>query len=70
MHDLPVSPWWLHHQLGMSGQLIRQDRILDEAHATSGDLRMICELFGLSTAGAMRYIATVNSPDRGGTYRA
>jgi len=69
MHDRPVTPWWLHHQLGTSGQLIRQDRILDEAHATSGDLRMICELFGLSATGAMRYIATVNSPDRGGTYR-
>ncbi|MEU8007479.1 hypothetical protein AB0B66_40505 [Catellatospora sp. NPDC049111] len=70
MHDRPVTPWWLHHQLGMSGQLIRQDRILDEAHASSGDLRMLCELFGLSATGAMRYIATVNSPDRGGTYRA
>lgn len=69
MHGRPVTPWWIRHQLGMSGQLIRQDRILDEAHATSGDLRMICELFGLSAAGAMRYIATVNSPDRGGTYR-
>lgn len=69
MHDRPVTPWWLHHQLGMSGELIRQDRILDEAHATSGDLRMLCELFGLSAAGAMRYIATVNRPDRGGTYR-
>ena len=69
MHDRPVTPWWIRKQLGMSGQLIRQDRILDEAHATSGDLRMICELFGLSAAGAMRYIATVNSPDRGGTYR-
>ena len=69
MHDRPVTPWWIRKQLGMSGQLIRQDRILDEAHATSGDLRMLCELFGLSTAGAMRYIETVNSPDRGGTYR-
>ncbi len=69
MHDRPVTPWWLHHQLGMSGQLIRQDRILDEAHATSGDLRMLCELFDLSATGAMRYTATVNSPDRGGTYR-
>jgi hypothetical protein len=69
MHDRPVTPWWIRKQLGMSGQLIRQDRILDEAHATSGDIRMLCELFGLSAAGAMPYIATVNSPDRGGTYR-
>ncbi|MEN3614280.1 hypothetical protein AAH979_32615 [Plantactinospora sp. ZYX-F-223] len=69
MHDRPVTPWWIRKQLGMSGQLIRQDRILDEAHATSGDLRMLCELFGLSTAGATRFIDSVNSPDRGGTYR-
>jgi len=40
----------------MSGQLIRRDRILDEAHTASGDLGMLCELFGLSTAGAMRYL--------------
>ncbi|MEV0941799.1 hypothetical protein AB0I90_15665 [Micromonospora wenchangensis] len=39
------------------------------AHAASGYLRMLCELFGLSTAGAMRYIETVNSPDRRATYR-
>lgn len=69
MHDRPVTPWWIRQQLGMSGQLIRQDRILDEAHATSGDIRMLCELFGLSAAGAMPYIATVNSPDRGGIWR-
>jgi hypothetical protein len=30
---------------------------------------MLCELFGLSAAGAMRYIETVNSPDCGGVYR-
>jgi hypothetical protein len=69
MHDRPVTPWWIRKQLGMSGQLIRQDRILDEAHATSGDIRILCDLFGLSAAGAMPYIATVNSRDRGGTYR-
>lgn len=67
--DRPATPWWIHKQLGMPGQLIRQDRILDEAHAASGELRMVCELFGLSAAGALRYIASVNSPDRGGAYR-
>jgi hypothetical protein len=31
MHDRPVTPLWINKQLGMSGQLVRQDRILDEA---------------------------------------
>ena len=43
----------------MSGQAIRQDRILDEAHATAGDVRQVCDLFGLSIAMALRYTTTV-----------
>jgi len=39
---------------------IRQDRILDEAHATGGDVRALCDLFGLSIAGAYRYTAAVD----------
>jgi hypothetical protein len=58
----PVSPWWIRHQLGISGQQIRFDRILDEAHATGGDIRRIVDLFGLSIAGANRYIVTVTRP--------
>ena len=57
-----VTPWWIRRRLGMSGQAIRQDRILDEAHATSGDLRRLCDLFGLSVAGAHHYTATVVGP--------
>lgn len=56
----PVSPWWIRKRLGMSGQAIRQDRILDEAHASSGDIRRLSDLFGLSIAGAYRYTATVD----------
>jgi len=59
----PVTPWWIRHQLGIAGQQIRLDRILDEAHATGGDIRQLMDLFGLSVAGAHRYIATVNRPD-------
>ncbi|WP_174555303.1 hypothetical protein [Nocardia anaemiae] len=47
----PVTPWWISRRLGMTAQSIRMDRILDEAHATSGDLRRLCDLFGLSIAG-------------------
>jgi integrase len=57
-----VTPWWIRKRLGMSGQAIRQDRILDEAHATAGDLRRLCDLFGFSVAGAARYAATVLGP--------
>lgn len=57
----PVTVWWIRHQLGIAGQQIRRDRILDEAHATGGDLRQLIDLFGLSVAGANRYIATVTT---------
>jgi hypothetical protein len=56
-----VTPWWIRKRLGMSPQAIRQDRILDEAHATAGDIRRLCDLFGFSTAGAYRYATTVDT---------
>jgi hypothetical protein len=43
---------------------IRQDRILDEAKATSGDVRRLADLFGLSIAAGNRYAATVEHPDQ------
>jgi hypothetical protein len=61
----PVTPWWFRKRLGISPQTIRQDRILDEAHATRGDIRRLIDLFGLSTAGAYRYAATADALDRG-----
>lgn len=39
----------------MAPQNIRQDRILDEAFATSGDMRQVIDLVGLSAVGAHRY---------------
>jgi hypothetical protein len=39
----------------MPAQAIRQDRILDEAIATSGDARRLTDLFGLSITQAARY---------------
>ena len=55
-----VTPWWIRHQLSMPGMHIRQDRILDEVHATSGDVRALCDLFGLSIAGAYRSTTAVD----------
>jgi hypothetical protein len=58
--DRHVTPWWIRRQLSIPGQRIRQDRILDEAHATGGDIRALCDLFGLSIAGAYRYTMTID----------
>jgi hypothetical protein len=57
----PVGPeeLELHRQ---SGQAIREDRILHEAHATSGDVLPLIDLSGLSVEGAQRYTATVDHP--------
>jgi hypothetical protein len=38
-------------------------RILDEAHATQGDVRRLADLFGLSIQAGTRYVATVDDPD-------
>jgi hypothetical protein len=59
-HHGQVWPTWIAIQLGMSPQVIRRDRILDEAHATSGDIRQLVELFGLSIAGAAPYANAVS----------
>jgi hypothetical protein len=56
----PVTSWWIRHQLGLCGQRIRFDRILDEAHATGGDIRRLIDLFGLSFETAGRYASTVS----------
>lgn len=40
-HHGQVWPAWIAIQLGMSPQVIRRDRILDEAHATSGDIKQL-----------------------------
>jgi hypothetical protein len=41
--------------VGMPVRRIREDRILHEANATRGDVRRLCDLFGLSIKGAERY---------------
>lgn len=58
-----VSNIYVNKRAGMRVQRVREDRILHEAHATGGDVRRLCDLFGLSIKGAERYTATMNSPD-------
>ncbi|MFD8381345.1 hypothetical protein ACFV2X_22825 [Streptomyces sp. NPDC059679] len=43
-------------------QALREDRILREIHATGGDVRRICDLFGLSITAALRYANTLEHP--------
>ena len=53
-------PW---QDCAVRPRVLREDRILHEIHATAGDVRRICDLFGLSVEGATRYLATVEHPD-------
>jgi len=48
-------PW---KEVSFTPQGLREDRILDEVRATGGDIRRICELFGLSVEAALRYTDT------------
>ncbi|WP_405165563.1 hypothetical protein OG203_10930 [Nocardia sp. NBC_01499] len=60
----PVGVEWVTQRLGLTAQAIREDRILDELHATGGDVRRICDLFGLSIAGAVRYSSALDHSER------
>lgn len=43
-------------------QALREDRILHEIHATGGDIKRVCEMFGLNVEGATRYLKTIEHP--------
>ena len=62
-HTRPVCIPWIANTLGMAPQTIRRDRILDEAFATSGDLRQISDMFGISVAQAYRFASYVHCAD-------
>ncbi|WP_246136698.1 hypothetical protein [Leekyejoonella antrihumi] len=52
---------WVH--CAVRPQALREDRILHEIHATGGDVRRLCDLFGLSVEGATRYLKTIEHHD-------
>ena len=60
----PAGDRWLFLKTGVpvGVQAIREDRILHEAHASGGDIRRICDLFGLWVSAAERYV-TIDHPD-------
>jgi hypothetical protein len=58
----PVGLRWIRLHLTVPARDIRADRILNEVQATGGDLRKICDLFGLSILAAQRYTAVLDHP--------
>jgi hypothetical protein len=56
---------WTHRTLGVPGgvRAVRRDRILDEAIATGGDARRLCDLFGIGIQAATHYTQVVGHPD-------
>ena len=53
---------WVNRHLGIPARAVRQHRIIDEVQATAGDLRRICDFFGVSMATAEHYATTLNHP--------
>lgn len=53
---------WIGNKLGTSPRNIRTDRIVQEVLATGGDIRRICDMFGLSVDGAVPYVAVLGHP--------
>lgn len=62
-HPDPVGPRWIRLSLQLPPRLLREDRILDEAHARPGDARRLCDLFGITVATALRYTHAIEHPD-------
>ena len=54
----PVTSAWIGQQLAISAEHIRLDRIYQEVEATGGDIRALCDLFGMSIANAARWATT------------
>ncbi|MCO4254229.1 hypothetical protein [Pseudarthrobacter cellobiosi] len=58
----PVGVQRITTSMGMTVQQAREDRILHELHAGGGDLRRICDMFGLLISGANRYSTVLAQP--------
>ncbi|MRH93622.1 hypothetical protein GFY24_40585 [Nocardia sp. SYP-A9097] len=53
---------WINRRLGFRAQDLREDRIIQEVQATGGDIRRICDLFGLTVGAAQRYVDGLDPP--------
>ena len=59
---VPVGAQFPWKKTNLRPQALREDRILQEIHATGGDIRRICDLFGISVETATRYASTLGHP--------
>lgn len=61
----PVGRRWVKLNLDLPGgvQALRSDRILQEAIWSAGDIRRLCDLFGLSIQQATRYRTAIAEPE-------
>ena len=50
-----VTAAWVIDKVGVRPGAIRQDRILNETRASDGDIRRLCDLFGITVSTAQRY---------------
>ena len=57
----PVSKQFPWRTLDISAQALRDDRILQEIYATGGDVRRLCDFFGLGIEAALRYRAALDN---------
>lgn len=64
-NDQPVGHRWVLLTIGtgLTPKQLREDRILNEADATGGDIRAIADLFGLSIQASTRYVSTLEAED-------
>jgi hypothetical protein len=53
-----VTSAWISSQLAMPAESIGLDRIYQEVQATGGDIRVLCDLAGMSIANAARWATT------------
>ncbi|WP_197289746.1 hypothetical protein [Saccharothrix sp. NRRL B-16348] len=59
----PVHTNWPRKRLGTAPTAIRRDRIVDEVISTGGDLRRVCDFFGVTMATAVHYGTVLEHPD-------
>ncbi|MFE3778914.1 hypothetical protein ACFXPA_12200 [Amycolatopsis sp. NPDC059090] len=60
--DTPVDARYPWKKIPLAPRPLREDRILHEVFATGGDVRQICDLFGMSINAAMRYGSALDHP--------
>lgn len=63
---IPVSEAFPWKKIALPAQALREDRILAEIHAGGGDVRRICDLFGVTIGAVLRYDTTVAHADLAG----